>query len=36
MKHKEVRFTFSSLCGTGKVLSVYKECIERTLARLLF
>ena len=36
MKHKEVRFTFSSLCATGKVLSTYKECIERTLARLLF
>jgi hypothetical protein len=31
-----VRFTFSSFCGTGKVLSIYKECIERTLAWLLF
>ena len=36
MKHKEVRFTFSSLYATGKVLSIYKECTERTLARLHF
>ena len=36
MKHKELRFTFSSLCAMGKMLSTCKERIERTLARLPF
>ncbi|WP_157462642.1 hypothetical protein [Prevotella conceptionensis] len=36
MEHKEMRFTFSSLCATGKMLSTCKDCIEKTPARLPF
>ena len=31
-----MRFTFSSLCAAGKMLSTCKECIEKTPARLPF
>ena len=31
-----MRFTFSSLCATGKMLSTGKDCIEKTPARLPF